>query len=1098
MIMKKLYSKVRRLTLLFLWLACSHAAFAQDRVVSGTVTDESGSPMPGVNVLLKGTSSGTATDVNGQYKLTVGAQQPIILSFSFIGYATQEISVDNQTSIDVSMTLDVQTLSELVVTGYTIQEKKDLTSAITTVSTKELLSVAATSVEQQLQGRAAGVTVVNSNVPGQGSNVRIRGFGTLGNNDPLYIIDGVPTTDNLANFNQNDIESIQILKDATSASIYGSRAGNGVVIITTKKGKSGQPKVTFDAYWGSQSPRKFLDLLNTQQYGDYLWASKKNAGVVGANGNPENGQYGNGVNPRIPDFIVPSGALAGDPRVNPANYSIARFLPDGTNNPAFGSTVFQITEANKQGTDWVREIFDAAPQTNYQLGVSGGDANAKYAFSIGHFDQRSMLLNNGFKRTTLRANTEFTIKDRIKIGENLQVLYAQRQGTFGNQSEGNEVSMAYRMQPIVPVYDIAGNFAGTLGNNLGNAKNPVALLTRAKDNGYQDFRAFGNVFADVDIMDGLRAHTSFGIDATIGRGRYANAPDPESSEPGRFYNYNADFNYRYSWTWTNTLNYRKVINDIHNINVNIGTESIKYFGEFQFGSRDRYITGEPTIPLTLRYLDNGNPLFQNNGSRPTTDYTLFGYFGQLNYTLKDKYLFQATVRRDASSRFLSASRYATFPAVSAGWRISEEEFLQGVDIISDLKIRAGWGQTGNQSGINDYNSFSTYSTDVYSGGYSVSGNPNGYDLSFVVNKFGNANGKWETTTSTNIGFDLGLFKNKLTANFDWYNRQTDDVLLQLQLPFALGNAEAPAFNVAGVRNRGIDLALNYSESFMNGDLRVSIGGIFSTYRNEVTIIDPLNDGAFITGPGLRTPPVTRSIKGQPISSYYGYIIDGIFQSEEEAAAAPTFPGYNNARVFINGVAEFGTGKFKYRDINNDGQITADDQTYIGNPHPDFTYGLNASAAYKNLELTLFFQGVQGNDIFNYVRYWTDFNTFQGNRSTRVINDSWTPDNRDAKLPILDENDAISSRPSTYFIEDGSYLRLKNIQLAYTIPAALSSRIGLSNARIYVQGQNLLTFTKYTGLDPELSLRDNNNQQIGVDEGVFPTPKLVIVGVNLGF
>ncbi len=530
----------------------------------------------------------------------------------------------------------------------------------------------------------------------------------------------------------------------------------------------------------------------------------------------------------------------------------------------------------------------------------------------------------------------------------------------------------------------------------------------------------------------------------------------------------------------------------------MGTEAIKYFGENQTGFRDRYVTGEPVLPLTIRYLNNGNPLFQTAGGGPTVDYTLFGYFGQLNYTLMDKYLFQATLRRDASSRFLSASRYATFPAISAGWRISEEQFLQGVDIISDLKIRAGWGQTGNQSGINDYNAFSTFTTDVFSGGYSVSGNPNGYDVSFAFDRFGHPLGKWETTTSTNIGFDLGLFKNKLTANFDWYNRETDDVLLQLQLPFALGNGGLPAFNIGSVRNRGIDLALNYSETLMNGDLRLSIGGIFSTYRNEVTVIDPLNDGAFITGPGLRTPPVTRSVKGQPISSYFGYIIDGIFQSEEEAAAAPSFPGYNNARVFINGVAELGTGKFNYRDLDGDGAITAADQTYIGNPHPDFTYGLNASAEYKGLELTVFFQGVQGNDVFNYVKYWTDFNTFQGNRSVRVLNDSWTPDNRGASLPILDENDAISSRPSTYFIEDGSYLRLKNIQLAYTIPSSLSSRIGLSNARVYLQGQNLLTFTNYSGLDPELSLRDNNNQQIGVDEGIFPTPKLIILGVNLGF
>ncbi len=1094
--MKKLYKKLSLTALILLFL--TSAGLAQERVISGTVTDEDGAAMPGVNVLEKGTSNGTASDVNGNFKINIANDQSTLI-FTFVGYANSEIVIGARSVLNIQLTPDVMTLTELVVTGYIVQEKKDLTSAVAVVSTKDLLSVAATSVEQQLQGRAAGVTVTTSNVPGQGANVRIRGLGTLGNNDPLYVIDGVPTTDNLANFNQNDIESIQILKDATSASIYGSRAGNGVIIITTKKGKAGQPKVTFDAYYGSQTPRKFLDLLNTQQYGDYLWASKRNAGVVNAGTkNPENGQYGNGVNPIIPDYIVPSGAFEGDPRVNPLNYSHARFLDDGSNNPAFGNSVFQITKANKQGTDWVKSIFETAPQTNYQLGISGGTDEAKYSISVGHFDQQSMLLYNSFKRTTLRVNTEFKVKKFIRIGENLQVLFAQRKGGFSNQSEDNQVSMAYRMQPIVPIYDIAGNFAGTLGNNLGNARNPVAQLTRAKDNGYNDLRVFGNVFAEVDILKDFKFRSSLGVDATVGRGKNATAPDPESSEAGRYYNFNADFNYRYSWTWTNTLNYKKVINDIHSINILIGTEAIKNFGEIQTASRERYATSDPTIPLSLRYIDSGNALFQNNGGRPTLDYTLFGYFGQLNYSLKNKYLFQATVRRDASSRFLVAQRYATFPAVSAGWRLSEEQFLQGSELISDLKIRAGWGQTGNQSGISDYNSYLTFNNDLGNGGYSLNGNANGYATPFVVNKFGNPNGKWETTTSTNIGFDLGLLKNALTVNFDWYNRQTDDVLLQLNLPWALGNATAPSYNVAAVRNRGIDLAINYSESFLNDELELSAGVIFSQYKNEVTTIDPINDDAFITGPGLRTPAVTRSIKGQPISSFYGYIVDGIFQNEEEAAAAPSFPGYNDATVFINGVAEKGTGKFKYRDVNGDGKISDADQTFIGSPHPKFTYGFNLSAAYKNFELTAFFQGVQGNDVFNYVRYWTDFNTFQGNRSVRVINDSWTPTNTGAKLPILDENDAISSRPSSYFVEDGSYLRMKNIQLAYNVPTSLISKIGLAKVRVYVQGQNLLTATKYSGLDPELSLRDNNNQQMGVDEGIFPTPKVFILGINLGF
>lgn len=1085
------------LSFIVVFSCVSMQSFAQGRTVSGKVTaQEDNSALPGVNITVKGTTTGTVTDASGSYSLT--APDNATLVFSFIGYTTEEVPIGNRNTIDIALLPDVQALQEVVVTGYTVQEKKDLTSAVAVIKPKELLSVAATSVEQQLQGRAAGVTVTNSNVPGQGANVRIRGFGTLGNNDPLYIIDGVPTKDNLANFNQNDIESIQILKDATSASIYGARAGNGVIIITTKKGKSGEPKVTFDAYYGIQQPRRLLEMLNTAEYGDYLWQSKKNAGVVNATtGNPEQGQYGNGPDPIIPDYIVPSGAFEGDPRVNPANYSINRFDQAGNNNSAFGSSVFQITRANRTGTKWLEEIFAPAPQQNYQLGVSGGSENANYSFSVGHFNQESMLIHNGFKRYTVRANTSFKIKNKIRLGENLQVLYARRQGSFGNQSEGNEVSMAYRMQPIVPVYDISGNFAGTLGNNLGNAKNPVALLTRAKENGYQDIRIFGNTFAELDFLKNFTARTSFGLDATVGRGRYASAPDPESSEPGRFYNFYADMNYRYSWTWTNTLNYKLNIGEIHNLNINVGTEAIAGFGEYQFGSRDRFIvTGSNVIPTDFRYLDAGNPQFQNVGGRATTNFRLFSYFGQLNYTLMDKYLFQAILRRDASSRFLSATRYATFPAFSVGWRVSEEAFMDGVPLISDLKLRAGWGQTGNQDGISDINAYQTFGNSIYDFGYSLSGNPNGYDLAFGLNKFGNPQGKWEATTSTNLGLDLGLLENKVEVNFDWFNRLTEDILLNISQPGALGLGETPSFNVASVRNRGVDLGINYTDRFMNDQLDFSAGLIFSTYRNSVTVIDPLNEGAFITGPGLRVPPVTRSQKGYPISSFYGYIVDGIFQTPEEAAAAPSFPGYNDAPVLIDGQTQLGVGKFRYRDLNGDGQISSDDQTFIGNPHPDFTYGLNLSAGFKGFELSAFVQGVQGNEIFNYVKYWTDFNTFQGNRSTRVLYDSWRPGKTDAKLPILDENDAISSRPSTYFIEDGSYLRLKNLQLAYSLPSSLISKLGIGQIRLYVQGQNLLTSTRYEGLDPELTQR--GDRQIGVDEGVFPTPKIYLFGLNVGF
>lgn len=1092
------FSTVRSCLLLSLLLVGT-IAFGQGATRTGKVTSQAdGAGIPGVNVSVKGTARGVSTNATGDF--SIAAEDGSVLVFSFIGFKSQEVAVGNQTAINVALVEESSTLNEVVVTGYASQQKKDVTSAVTVVNTKELLSVPAANFGQQLQGRAAGVTVLPDYTPGGGTVIRIRGFGTLGNNDPLYVIDGVPTTDNINNINQNDIESIQILKDATSASIYGSRAGNGVVVITTKKGRSGEPKLTFDAYYGVQTPRRFFDVLNTQEYGDYLWASKRNAGVVNATtGNPEQGQYGNREKPIIPDFIVPDGASVKDPRVaqNPdgtyRNYSIDRF-----NDPNFGKTVFQITPANKVGTDWQREIFRNAPIMNYQLGLSGGSAASRYAISLGYFDQKGMVIHNSFNRYSLRANTEFTIKKRFRVGENLQLSLSERKGAFRNEdTEGNAIFMALRMQPIVPVYDVAGNFAGTLGSNLGNAKSPVASLFRGKDNGYRDFKVFGNAYAELDLFQGLTARSSFGLDMTIANGRYFGSPEPEVSEPGRTYNVSKDMQYRYQWTWTNQLRYNRTFGN-HTIDGFIATEAIKSFGEYLGGNRNNYYSGDPA----LRYLDAGDPQAQNNFNNVFQDFTLFSYFGQANYSFRDKYLLSATLRRDASSRFLSASRYATFPGFSAGWRISEEAFMKNIPFINNLKLRAGWGQTGNQN-IGDYNAYTTYSSDLYNGGYSLNGNTNGYNFPFTIQKFGNPDAKWETTTSTNFGLDAGLLNNALEVNLDVWTRKTTNLLYTLPLVYTGGQGGVPARNVASMQNRGIDLMLTYRGT-AGRDLRYNISGNISTYRNKVLSLNPESANDYLAGFGTRLPAVTRSVVGQPISQFYGYIIDGIFQTPEEAASAPQLAGYTDATVYINGQAQKGVGKYRYRDVNGDGKISADDQTFLGSPHPDFTYGLNLDLNYKNFGLTLFGRGSVGNDIFNYTRYWTDFNTFQGNRSKRVLYDSWTPTNTNAKLPILDENDAFSSVPSSYYVESGSFFRLQNVQLTYTLPATISQKAGIANARVYIQSTNLVTLTKYTGLDPEVNIRNSNSgqsgqdAQIGMDEGRYPAPRNFIVGVSFGF
>ncbi|HYH56669.1 MAG TPA: SusC/RagA family TonB-linked outer membrane protein, partial [Anseongella sp.] len=498
--------------------------------VGGTVKDANGQPLPGVSVTVKGSTLGVQTDLEGSYLIEVNRNDTLV--FALLGYETQEVPAGGRSTVDVTLAQSLESLEEVVVTGYSTQAKRNITSAVSTISPADLTAVPSVNLAQQLQGRAAGVNVGLDNTPGGGVSVRIRGISTLGNNDPLYIIDGVPSKGNLNTINQNDIESIQILKDASSASIYGSRAANGVVIITTKKGSAGAPKITFESYYGVQRAGKFLDLMNTKEYGDYLWQSRKNAKVVNpSTGNPEHAQFGNGPAPVIPDYIVPDGAFEGDPRVNPDNYSWGRYT-----DPEFGSTHFAITRAEKEGTNWMEEIFQPGSIQDYQLGATGGSSSGRYAFSLNHFNQDGILLHNGYKRYTLRANTEFLIKNRIRIGENLQVGYGQRQGNYGNHGESNSIQNAYRMQPIIPVYDLGGNFAGTLGSNLGNANNPVGQLIRNKDNGYKDLRMFGNAYAEADILSGLTLRTSFGLDATVSSSKYYN---PVEIETAHFANVNS-------------------------------------------------------------------------------------------------------------------------------------------------------------------------------------------------------------------------------------------------------------------------------------------------------------------------------------------------------------------------------------------------------------------------------------------------------------------------------------------------------------------------------------------------------------------------------
>jgi TonB-linked SusC/RagA family outer membrane protein len=1057
----------------------STAKTSADYQLKGKVIDATGSTIPGATVVLKGSSSvGTTTDADGLFTLSL-PEGSSVLVVSSIGFLTQEVSIANKTQIDITLQSDVKALTEVVVTGYSSQSKRDITGSVSTVDAVELTKVNAPNVAQQLQGRVAGVTVTSNGSPGGEATVRIRGFGTINNNDPLYVIDGVPTKGGLNSINPNNIESMQVLKDASSASIYGSRAANGVIIITTKKGKAGAPQFTFNSRFGVQTGKVDLGLIkDPQQFGDLLWTQRRNAGVL-TNGNPSHQQYGNGPSAVVPDYILAGssyGLSEGAPQTDPSLYNYNR------------TGFYQIVRANKEGTDWHQEILRPAAIQEYNIGASGGTETGRYALSLNYYKQDGVLIHTSFNRYSLRSNTEFTFKKRIRFGENLEVSYTENKGYYNNNGtasssnnqDGNPIGNGYRIPSIIPVYDIMGNFAATRAAGLGPATNPVAQLYRTRNNQTNNFRAFGNAYAEVDILKDLVAKTSIGIDFTNANRVGYTLMDLEEAEIEANNAMTNAYAYDVNWTWSNTLNYSKTFAGIHKLNVLAGTEAIKGTGRDFSATRTTFFSEDPLY----MYLNSGTAGIANTGAG--YEWALFSIFGKLNYALKDRYLLEATVRRDGSSRFGANNRYGTFPAFSAGWRVSEEGFMKELTWLTDLKLRAGWGQTGNQE-IGNYNGFSTYRSSLSLSSYAIDGSNNSVTPGFDTEAFGNQNAKWETTTQTNIGLDATLFKGMIGFNIDLYNRTTSDMLYQVALPATQGVATIPFVNVGEMNNKGIDLALDFNNTALNGDLTYSVGVNFSKYKNEVKKLNS-SSSAVLLGPTIRAYTWTRSVVGMPLYSFYGLKIDGIYQNQEEVNNGPLYPGY--AAV----------GKYKYQDTDQDGTITDADRVFIGNPHPDFTYGVNLNLGYKGFDLSAFFQGVQGNQIINMVKRWVDFNNQAGNRSLRMLNDSWTPENPDAVLPILDANDSRSQQPSSYFIEDGSYFRMKNLTLGYTLPAPMVSKIGLSNVRIYLQAQNLFTITKYSGIDPEVTSVGSapGSTVLGVDQGNYPMSKMYQVGLNFGF
>ena len=1032
---------------------------AQDRAITGTVTDgESGDPLIGATVLIKGTTSGALTDTEGKYSVLASTGQ--VLVFSYAGYTSSEAVIGTGNTVDIALAPGFA-LDEIVVTGYTSQRKGDITGAVSVVDTDELNQIAATSFTQKLEGRASGLQVSTSGAPGAGTQIRIRGISSFNNNDPLYIIDGIPVQDNFNNaFNPNDIESIQVLKDASAASIYGSRANNGVIIITTKKGKAGRVSVNYDGYVGVQNPVGQYDLItNPSDYSEVVWRAHENAGLQVAPEVPYS--FGRG---QIPQYLY-YGGTSGYPGSTPVDESLYSF-PN-----------FLIHQANAAGTDWWDEVFDPAPIHEHNVSISGGTQNSNFFISAGYMDQQGTMTETYFERFSLRANSSFT-KGKFTFGENLSLTRTNSVGQQGgNQAEGNTMTQILKTQAIIPVRDIQGNFASGKANGLSNGSNPVARQIRGKDNDFTGYRVLGNFYGEVELLKGLKARSSFGVDYFGNFSSGFSFPSWENSEPTTINGFSENWSNGLTWTWTNQLTYSTSIGENHDISALAGYESIK--GDFRniSGGFNNYFTDN----INAWYLSTAlaDPDSRRVGSGGSFR-TLVSLFGKIDYTYANKYLVSATLRRDGSSNF-GDEKYGVFPAFSVGWRVSGESFMQGITWLSDLKLRFGWGITGNQD-IRAGNAFSQFGGGTGSSFYAINGG-NTLATGYALTSIGNPDTKWEENVSTNFGIDASLFDGSLNLVVDLYQREVDGLLFNPTNPGTQG-AASPAFvNIASMQNRGVDVGINYITQV--GEVGLDFGVNISHYRNEILDIDG-NSESFFGSDGGRLG-VNRTINqvGSPIGTFYGYAYDGIFRSQAEVEAHAAQDGK-------------AVGRIRFKDINNDGQINGDDLGPIGSYHPDATVGLNIGATWRGFDATIFFFGSFGNEIMNYNKLFEVFRFFNTNVRKEVLTESFHPTNNPGgSLPIIDENDTFSEQPNGFYVEDGTYIRARNVQIGYSMPNAFLNRTGLSKLRIYVQAQNLFTITDYSGIDPALSNFEQGDSFGGVDEGNYPGNKIFMLGVNLG-
>lgn len=1072
---------------LFLLAVCmAMGAWAQKKI-TGTVTGTSNMPVIGATITVKGTRVIVSTSPTGEFSLTLPAGRDRLV-ISSVGFETTEVNAGTTDHLEITLKETSTLLNDVVVTGYTSQRKKDLTGSVTVVNVEDMNKQPNSQITNQLQGQAAGVTVIGSGQPGESPQIRIRGINTFGDNTPLFIVDGVPTQ-NIADINANDLASIQVLKDAGAASIYGSRASNGVIILTTKRGRTGKPVVTYDAYYGTQRPKggNLFHILSPQEMAQIKFTANANSGTPFNSGNPD-ALYGPGPVPVLPDYLLPAGAHEGDPSVNPALY----FLNPNYTDPNDLKSFYHIVRANKTGTDWYHQVFKNAPITSHNINISGGNDKAKYLMSFNYFNQQGTLINTYLKRYTIRANTTFNVAKDIRVGENLAYSITQNPQVSALQSAGT-IAYIFREQPIIPVYDIKGNYAGGYGSNgLGDGSNPVATQRRTANDRHINNRLFGNVFVDIDILKDFTLHSSFGGESYTSNMHTFTYPTYENQENTTSNSYTEGSTYGNTWTWTNTLSYHKVFNNVHNLQVLAGTESYESRGETVGGTTFGYLTFDPNYTT----LTSGSGIVTNYSTRSAEG--LWSQFGRLDYGYKDKYLFSATIRRDGSSKF-KTYQYGVFPAFTAAWRISQESFLQNIPWLTDLKIRGGWGVMGNQINLNPDNAYSTFTSNRNSSYYDIGGTNNSIQQGFQTGQIGNPDAKWERDANTNIGIDASLFKGAINISADYYIKNITDLLFNAELPGTYGRGVQPYQNVAHAKNNGIDLTLNGSTQITK-DLKFNATLTLTTYNNKITKVTKTID-YFLSGDGRNFgTKFIRNEVGHPVGAYYGYKIAGFWNDAASIAAADAKLRATTGDPAAVYQTDEGVGRYRYADVNGDGQIDDKDRTFIGNPNPKYTYGINLGLTWKDFDFSIFLYGSQGNDIWNMVKWWTDFYpSFSGAKSHTALYDSWTPTHQNAKVPILETSGYASTNnvPNSYYIENGSYLRAKNLLLGYTIHQPLLQKAGIQSLRVYVQAANLFTITKYSGIDPEIN-GSKGVLEYGIDEGAYANARQFLVGLNLKF